>query len=135
LSLKQYLHNIGWSQCQVMDPNVDVCQVEVRLAWGDDPTIPQAIGFDKIAVGVKVVEEKIDQRRHLEAAKMAKRPRLDPAPRSAPEMGSNQRMEAPEADIRYLPRQEDAVPGRNSRGFAVSVREGGGGGFGRGRRF
>jgi hypothetical protein len=46
ISLKRYLNSTGRSQCQVMDPNVDLSQVEVRQAWGEDAIYLLPIGYD-----------------------------------------------------------------------------------------
>jgi hypothetical protein len=50
-----------------------------RLVWGEDPIFPLPIGYDKMAVGVKLVEERSSKRRQNEAAK---RPRVEQVPRN-----------------------------------------------------
>jgi hypothetical protein len=111
LGLKKYLAGTGRSQCQVMDPNVDLCQVEAKLIWGEDPIDPQHLGYDKTAMGLKLVEGKLEQRLQTEAAKGPKRPRLEATPRMEQQASRPQvtvgRMER---DIR-LNNSEDAEAG------------------------
>jgi hypothetical protein len=47
----------------VMDPNVDLAQLEKKMAWGSDPVHPQQLVYDKMASGLKIVEAKIGKRR------------------------------------------------------------------------
>jgi hypothetical protein len=126
MGLKQYLHNTGRSQCQVMDPNVDLCQVETRLVWGEDPIFPLPIGYDKIAFGVKQVEERSSQRRLNEAAKAAKRPRVEQAPRTTQQEQENtqQRLGQPERDVRLQGVAEANAVARAVRGLAARGRAG-----------
>jgi hypothetical protein len=69
----------------VLDPNVDLSQVEARQLWAEDPIHPLPIDYDKVATGVKLVEGKIGAR--LQAGpkrprtESASRPRREPAPR------------------------------------------------------
>jgi hypothetical protein len=131
LGLKSYLHNTGRSLCQVMDPNVDLNQVEARHVWGDDPIYPLPIGYDKMAVGVQTVEERSVQRRQNEAAKLAKRPRMEQGERAAGEsvpVGGQERMGQPEADIRYQRVSEANAAARAIRGVASGSRGGRGSG-------
>jgi hypothetical protein len=119
--LKKYLNGTGRSQCQVMDPNVDLAQVESRMLWSEDPIYPNAIGYDKMASGVKLVEGKIGARMGT-----SKRPRLETGlrredqPRSGPS-GHGQ----PAVDIRYLERPQTGSWSRTGPGA-----RGGGGGQG-----
>jgi hypothetical protein len=80
--LKKYLNGTGRSQCQVMDPNVDLAQVESRILWGEDPIYPNAIGYDKMASGVKMIEGKIGTRLGGN-----KRPRLESGTRERSRRG------------------------------------------------
>jgi hypothetical protein len=138
LSLKKYFAGTGRSQCQVMDPNVDLCQVDAKLIWGEDPIQPLPLGYDKMATGLKLVEGKLAQRMQTEAAKGPKRPRLEATPRQgqqAPRLTvSVGRMER---DIRYIS-SEEAEAGECYRRGGYGGRGGGRGqgkvGWGRGRR-
>jgi hypothetical protein len=84
ISLKRYLNSTGRSQCQVMDPNVDLAQVEVRQVWGEDAIYPLAIGYDKMATGLLIVEEKIGKRLEVAVARANKRPRTEVGARMEP---------------------------------------------------
>jgi hypothetical protein len=78
LSLKRQLNGSGRSHCQVMDPTVDLVQLEARHTWGEDPAHPTGLGFDKMVMGVKAMDLRIDERvRAAEAKAAAKRPRLE----------------------------------------------------------
>jgi hypothetical protein len=109
--LKKYFSTSGWSRCQVLDPNVDLVQVEARLLWGEDPLHPLPIGYDKVATGVKLVEGKIGARLQV----VPKRPRTEsasgPSRVTAPRMEETQRTRdygygRPAEDIRYPARSE-----------------------------
>jgi hypothetical protein len=72
ISLKRHLHGSGQSHCQVMDPSVDLMQLEARHAWGEDPVHPTALAFDKMVTGIKAIEVRIkeeDQSRGDERSK------------------------------------------------------------------
>jgi hypothetical protein len=85
-----------------MDPNVDLCQLEPKLTWGEDPVQPLPLGFDKMALGVKMVEEKLVTRLQAEAAKGPKRPRMEAAPRREQQASRPPlRVGMMERDIRY----------------------------------
>jgi hypothetical protein len=100
--LKKYLNGTGRSQCQVMDPNVDLAQVESRILWSEDPIYPNAIGYDKIASGVKMIEGKIGARLGGK-----KRPRLESGPKREEQSRSGASgYGQPAVDIRYLERPE-----------------------------
>jgi hypothetical protein len=101
LGLKRYLAGTGRSQCQAMDPNVDLCQLDLKLAWGDDPVQPLPLGFDKMAMGVKMMEEKLVTRLQAEAAKGPKRPRMEAAPRTEQASRPPTRIGMMERDFHY----------------------------------
>jgi hypothetical protein len=63
LVFKRYMSSTGRSTVQMLDPNVDLQQLEKRHAWGADPVYPLPLAYDKMASGVKVVEAKIGKRR------------------------------------------------------------------------
>jgi hypothetical protein len=78
INLKRHLNGTGRSQCQVMDPTVDLLQLEKSHAWNADPAHPAALGFDKMVVGVKAMEIRISERIHAAELREAnKRPRLE----------------------------------------------------------
>jgi hypothetical protein len=128
--LKKYFSTTGRSRCQVLDPNVDLSQVEARLVWAEDPIYPLPIGYDKVATGVKLVEGKIGSR----MAVVPKRPRSESA--SGPSRAMAPRMEEtartreygygrPAEDFRYQTRPEDGGWSRTplpTRGRGVASR-------------
>jgi hypothetical protein len=128
--LKKYFSTTGRSRCQVLDPNVDLSQVEARLVWAEDPIYPLPIGYDKVATGVKLVEGKIGARMLV----VPKRPRSESA--SGPSRAMAPRMEEttrtreygygrPAVDFRYQSRPEDGGWSRTplpTRGRGVASR-------------
>jgi hypothetical protein len=90
-----------------MDPCVDLAQVEARVVWVDDPVYPHPIGYDKMASGIKVMEDKISNRVQVASQK---RPRLES---SSAESGARGRMRGfgqPEADVRILDSRRGGRP-------------------------
>jgi hypothetical protein len=84
-----------------------------------------------MAFGIKQVEERSSQRRLNEAAKAAKRPRVEQAPRNMPQEQENaqQRLGQPERDVRLQGVAEAnavarAVRGMAARGMAARGRAG-----------
>jgi hypothetical protein len=63
LATKRFLHDTGRGAHQVMDPNVDLAQLEKKMVWGADPVHPQQLAYNKMASGLKIVEAKIGKRR------------------------------------------------------------------------
>jgi hypothetical protein len=77
---KRYMSSTGCSTIQILDPNVDIKQLDTRHAWGSDPVYPLPLAYDKMAGGVKVVEAKIGKRRpSTREQSLDKRSRTDPA--------------------------------------------------------
>jgi hypothetical protein len=88
VNLKRHLHGTGRSQCQVMDPTVDLVQLEERHVWGEDAAHPSALGFDKMVTGIKAMEIRIGERiRAAEARAASKRPRLEATGGQQPQRG------------------------------------------------
>jgi hypothetical protein len=78
IHLKRHLNGTGRSQCQVMDPTVDLLQLDQIHAWNADPAHPAPLGFDKMVIGVKAMEVRISERiRTAELREANKRPRLE----------------------------------------------------------
>jgi hypothetical protein len=88
VNLKRHLNGTGRSPCQVMDPTMDLVQLEDKHAWGEDAAHPAPLGFDKMVAGIKAMEIRIGERiRAAEAKAASKRPRLEAKGGQQPQRG------------------------------------------------
>jgi hypothetical protein len=127
-NLKVSLHSSGFTQCRVLDPNMDIATLKQEEAWGEDPVMPKDVVFDRIAASLNMVEARVDKRKlsagamAAPAAKKAKPPAAPPVPvsRSDPVPVSLQKNQN---QTRTAHQVQDFLPGAMPRDVRIMDRE------------